>query len=91
MARVFVTPEGGERNEIFHARPGNAWNDQALSLNGEPVPYDMTGLKDVFLVQGVAEILVRLDHEATDAVPFMLHCHILEHEDAGMMRSYLVT
>ncbi|MCA9607451.1 MAG: sulfatase-like hydrolase/transferase, partial [Myxococcales bacterium] len=34
MARVFVTPEGGERNEIFHARPGNAWNDQALSLNG---------------------------------------------------------
>ncbi|MCB9591465.1 MAG: sulfatase [Sandaracinaceae bacterium] len=34
MARVFVTPEGGERNEIFHARPGPSWSDQALSLGG---------------------------------------------------------
>lgn len=33
-ARVHVTPEGGERNEIFHARPRARWNDQALNLAG---------------------------------------------------------
>lgn len=32
MARVFVTPEGGERNEIFHVHPRGVWNDQALNL-----------------------------------------------------------
>lgn len=34
IARVFVTAEGAERNEIFHARPGSTWNDQALNLAG---------------------------------------------------------
>ncbi|HJL15738.1 MAG TPA: sulfatase [Sandaracinaceae bacterium LLY-WYZ-13_1] len=33
MTRVTVTPEGGEANEIFHARPSSRWNDQALSLH----------------------------------------------------------
>ncbi len=32
MARVFITPEGGERNEIFHAHPRGAWSDHALGL-----------------------------------------------------------
>ena len=62
-----------------------------LSLNGEEVPFETTGMKDVFPVQGIAELLVRVDHEATDAVPFMFHCHILEHEDAGMMGQFTVT
>ncbi len=31
-ARVRVTPEGGEPNEIFHARPGGAWRDHAINL-----------------------------------------------------------
>ena len=34
MARVHVTPEGGETNEIFHAHPQTHWDDQALSLDG---------------------------------------------------------
>lgn len=33
MARVRVTPEGGEPNEIFSARPTGRWNDQALDLS----------------------------------------------------------
>ncbi|MBX3271882.1 MAG: sulfatase [Sandaracinaceae bacterium] len=33
-ARVFVTPEGGDRNEIFRARPSDRWSDQALNLAG---------------------------------------------------------
>jgi len=34
MARVFVTAEGQERNEIFHARPGDEWRDTSLNLSG---------------------------------------------------------
>ncbi|MCI5076338.1 multicopper oxidase domain-containing protein [Oricola sp.] len=71
----------------FHVH-GTAF--KVLRLNGEDVPFETTGLKDVFLFQGEADLLVRLDHEATDAVPFMLHCHILEHEDAGMMAQFTV-
>ena len=50
------------------------------------------GWKDMVHVQeGVAEILVRFDHEAPDHAPFMYHCHILEHEDCGMMGQFTVS
>ena len=32
-----------------------------------------------------AEVLVRFDNPAPPRMPFMYHCHILEHEDHGMM------
>jgi FtsP/CotA-like multicopper oxidase with cupredoxin domain len=28
---------------------------------------------------------------ADDKIPYMYHCHYLEHEDAGMMGQFLVT
>ena len=34
---------------------------------------------------------VRFDHPATDDFPYMVHCHILEHEDMGMMGQFTVT
>ena len=63
---------------------------QAISRNGRPVPYDEIGMKDVLLVDGRAEILVKVDHPAKQDAPFMFHCHILEHEDAGMMGQFTV-
>jgi FtsP/CotA-like multicopper oxidase with cupredoxin domain len=45
----------------------------------------------VVLVDGSAEILVRFDKLADAAAPFMYHCHILEHEDAGMMGQFTVS
>lgn len=64
---------------------------QVISDNGKAVDFATTGLKDVYLVNGEAELIVRVKHEALDAVPFMYHCHILEHEDAGMMGQFTVT
>ncbi len=50
------------------------------------------GWKDMVHVQdGKAEILVRFDHEAPDHAPYMYHCHILEHEDCGMMGQFTVS
>ncbi len=63
---------------------------QILSQNGRPAPYEKTGMKDTVLVSGRAEILVRMTQPAGRDVPFMYHCHILEHEDAGMMGQFTV-
>ena len=49
----------------------------------------LAGWKDVVLVEDAAELLVAFNHPATREHPFMYHCHILEHEDAGMMGQYV--
>lgn len=48
------------------------------------------GWKDVAVVDGTRDLLVRIEARSEDDVPFMFHCHILEHEDAGMMGQFLV-
>jgi len=45
------------------------------------------GLRDTVLVREPVELLVRFTQPAVEA-PFMYHCHILEHEDNGMMGQY---
>jgi hypothetical protein len=49
----------------------------------------LMGWKDVVLVEGNAELLVAFNRPATREHPFMFHCHILEHEDAGLMAQYV--
>ena len=60
-----------------------------LSLDGAPPPAHLAGWKDVVLVEDKAELLVAFNHPATKEHPFMYHCHILEHADAGMMGQYV--
>ena len=45
------------------------------------------GLRDTVLVKDPVELLVRFTQPAVKA-PFMYHCHILEHEDGGMMGQF---
>jgi FtsP/CotA-like multicopper oxidase with cupredoxin domain len=61
-----------------------------LSNNGRAPRPEQSGWKDVVLVEDHAEILVRFDHPASAKMPFMYHCHILEHEDHGMMGQFAV-
>lgn len=49
------------------------------------------GWKDTVLVENESELLVRFDQPAGSDTPFMYHCHILEHEDGGMMGQFTVT
>ncbi len=61
-----------------------------LSENGRaPAPQNL-GWKDTVLVNGAAELLVTFDQPAPPDAPFMFHCHILEHEDGGMMGQFAV-
>ena len=62
----------------------------ARENGGFPRP-ENTGWKDTVFVEGETELLVRFDHGAKAGRPFMIHCHILEHEDAGMMAQFSVT
>ena len=61
-------------------------------IGGRPAPPDQRGWKDIVLVDDDewSEIVVRFDHPATDRYPYMYHCHILEHEDHGMMGQFTV-
>jgi blue copper oxidase len=62
---------------------------EVLSRNGAaPDPRDQ-GLRDTVVAQEPVELLVRFTHPAV-AAPFMYHCHILEHEDNGMMGQFVV-
>jgi FtsP/CotA-like multicopper oxidase with cupredoxin domain len=55
-----------------------------------PRPHNL-GFKDTVLVGEDVELLIRFDHPASKEHPFMYHCHILEHEDAGMMGQFTVS
>ncbi len=78
-------------NEMAHPFHLHGTSFQVLSHNGVALPYDEVGLKDVFLVNGEAELLVKHTRTADRSAPFMYHCHILEHEDAGMMGQFTVS
>ena len=57
---------------------------QVLSINGKAVPF--VGLQDTIDVPIHGEVKIRIAF--TDPIivgRFMFHCHILEHEDKGMM------
>jgi blue copper oxidase len=60
-----------------------------LSIEGAPPPAHLTGWKDTVLVEDKAELLVAFNQPAAREHPFMYHCHILEHEDAGLMGQYI--
>lgn len=62
-------------------------------LEGADVPPDQQGWKDTVVLDDDdwSEIFVRFDHLATEKHPYMYHCHILEHEDRGMMGQFTVS
>jgi len=60
-----------------------------LSIEGAPPPTHLAGWKDTVLVEDKAELLVSFTQPATRGHPFMFHCHILEHEDAGLTGQYV--
>ena len=56
---------------------------------GRPTIRDQ-GLRDTVVVKEPVELLMHFTQPAPKA-PFMYHCHILEHEDNGMMGQFLTS
>ncbi len=64
-----------------------------LDINGNPPPAYAQGLKDTFLVPsggGSMRIITKFEDFADDTIPYMYHCHMLTHEDGGMMGQFVV-
>ena len=65
---------------------------QILDRNGVPPPPEERGLKDTVRVH-IAEtvrVIARFEDFPDPQTPYMYHCHILEHEDHGMMGQFVV-
>jgi FtsP/CotA-like multicopper oxidase with cupredoxin domain len=65
---------------------------QVLDIDGSPPPPRLAGWKDTIAVppdREVRLIMTFADHADADT-PYMFHCHILSHEDDGMMGQFVV-
>lgn len=63
-----------------------------LDINGSKPPPEYSGWKDVILVKpdDTVRFITKFTTFANKTVPYMFHCHLLHHEDEGMMGSFLV-
>jgi FtsP/CotA-like multicopper oxidase with cupredoxin domain len=100
MSRIDATVELGD-TEVWelHNRDGIPHNFhvhdvqfQVLSVNGSAPPADLGGWKDTMFLSPSTTMRIALrfsDYAAADT-PYMFHCHLLEHEDSGMMGQFVV-
>ena len=65
---------------------------QILAINGEPPPPEESGWEDSVLVNADREVVIvaRFNTYVAEDTPYMFHCHILDHEDLGMMGQFLI-
>ncbi|OGA65256.1 MAG: hypothetical protein A3G81_27845 [Betaproteobacteria bacterium RIFCSPLOWO2_12_FULL_65_14] len=63
-----------------------------VDRDGRPPDAYERGWKDTVLVNPLetVQILVRFADYSNPHLPYMFHCHILEHEDMGMMGQFVV-
>lgn len=81
----------GEGDMMLHPFHIHGTQFRILSENGQPVAAHRQGWKDTVRVEGGrSEVLVRFDHTASKEQAYMAHCHLLEHEDTGMMLGFTV-
>jgi FtsP/CotA-like multicopper oxidase with cupredoxin domain len=95
MHRIDFNPKLGS-TEIWEVTPNmmahpfhvHGVTFRVLSIAGKPPPAHLAGDKDTILLEAPGELLMTFTQVATRRFPFMFHCHILEHEDGGMMGQY---
>ncbi len=82
----------GEGDMMLHPFHVHGTQFRILTENGQPPAPHRRGWKDTVRVEGArSEILVRFNHLAPASMPYMAHCHLLEHEDTGMMLGFTVS
>lgn len=62
-------------------------------INGSTPPLNMQGRKDVVLVPAMQTVkfITKFETFCDSMAPYMYHCHMLPHEDDGMMGQFVVT
>ncbi|MBN8693117.1 MAG: multicopper oxidase domain-containing protein [Bacteroidetes bacterium] len=81
-------------NETMVAHPFHIHDVQffLFDRNGSTPPAEELGRKDVVLVPPGDSVMfiTKFEDFADTIIPFMYHCHILMHEDDGMMGQFIV-
>ena len=81
-------------NASMMAHPFHIHNVQfrVIDRDGRAPPPLETSLKDTVIVNPREQVrlLLRFEEHTDPDLPYMYHCHILEHEDAGMMGQFVV-
>lgn len=82
------------RNQTMVAHPFHIHLVQfnILERDGNPAPLVERGRKDVVMVesQETVRLIARFETFTDTMMPYMYHCHILMHEDDGMMGQFVV-
>lgn len=82
----------GEGDMMLHPFHIHGTQFRILTENGKPPAAHRSGWKDIVSVDGArSEVLVRFQHQASQEQQYMAHCHLLEHEDTGMMLGFTVS
>jgi FtsP/CotA-like multicopper oxidase with cupredoxin domain len=65
---------------------------RVLTVGGAPPPPELGGSKDTVYLEPNVEyrLIMRFDDYTDRAIPYMFHCHLLQHEDSGMMGQFVV-
>ncbi|HYN96119.1 MAG TPA: multicopper oxidase domain-containing protein [Pilimelia sp.] len=65
---------------------------QVLSVDGRRPPAALGGWKDTLYLPPEVDfaLIARFADHADPAAPYMFHCHVLRHEDRGMMGQFVV-
>jgi bilirubin oxidase len=81
-------------NETMVAHPFHLHDVQfyVVDRNGNPPTPEEAGRKDVVLVPPGDSLtfITKFEDFADTVVPYMFHCHVLMHEDDGMMGQFIV-
>jgi FtsP/CotA-like multicopper oxidase with cupredoxin domain len=66
---------------------------QVLDIDGDPPPPELMGWKDTIYLEPRRQyrIMMRFEDYADDENPYMIHCHLLLHEDEGLMTQFVVS
>jgi FtsP/CotA-like multicopper oxidase with cupredoxin domain len=88
-AREIWEVENGDHTHNFHI---HGVSFRVLDVDGAPPPAHLAGPKDTVHVpkRVTVRLAVRFGHHTDPTAPYMYHCHILRHEDSGMMGQFVV-
>lgn len=83
-----VVNRGGEPHN-FHIHDVQF---RVLSVGGAPAGPELAGLKDTVYLppEEPVRLVMTFSEHADPQTPYMYHCHLLRHEDQGMMGQFLV-
>lgn len=89
QAEIWSVSNEDPQPHNFHVHDGSF---RVLSVDGAPPAPDQAGYKDTVYVapRSTVRLLVRFTDYADPRMPYMFHCHLLLHEDMGVMGQFMV-